>query len=455
VIALIPMDIGSRDTVRYGGNECRRLLDSAMKTLATRLILFTLASLPATMAYAQTGTWYVSPAIVYTDDDPDRVLDDSVAGGQIHVGRHMSEHYTLEGLFGYSNIHGYPGYPDQADMDISANLLAFYDRDAGFAPYALVGLGYLGTDYKPGSSESRPSGTAGLGFVWTFGRGIYSLRSEVRTRHAYKSGSNFHDWLASVGVQYNFGAAGRAKSTRTYSDSDRDGVLDIWDECPQTPPGTDVGANGCPLRDRAPDSDGDGVPDVRDVCPATPPGVPVTPSGCSLDSDNDGVTSDKDRCPSTSPGAVVDEFGCARDDDNDGVPDHVDRCPNTVPGSRVDVSGCAIQDIIRLPGVNFQTGANIILPGAEPVLQAAAATLNLYPDVQVEVAGHTDSVGEESRNLELSEQRAETVRQLLIRFGVAEDRLTAVGYGESQPIQDNVTSVGRAANRRVELRIKE
>jgi OOP family OmpA-OmpF porin len=150
---------------------------------------------------------------------------------------------------------------------------------------------------------------------------------------------------------------------------------------------------------------------------------------------------------------VVDEFGCARDDDNDGVPDHVDRCPNTVSGARVDISGCAIQDVIRLQGVNFETGINVILPGGEPVLRAAAATLNLYPDVQIEVAGHTDSVGNEETNRTLSQQRAEVVRQLLIDFGVDENRLTAVGYGESQPIQDNVTSVGRAANRRVELRI--
>ena len=93
------------------------------------------------------------------------------------------------------------------------------------------------------------------------------------------------------------------------------------------------------------------------------------------------------------------------------------------------VSGCAIQDVIRLPGVNFETGINVILPGAEPVLQAAAATLKLYPEVQIEVAGHTDSVGNEETNRELSQKRAEVVRQLLIGFGVAEDRLSAVGYG--------------------------
>ena len=404
-----------------------------MKTLATQLILFMIASLSATLACAQTGTWYVSPAIAYTDDDPDRAIEAAIGGGQIHIGRHMTDHFTLEGLFGYSDLDGYRDssirIPDHQFLDISANLLAYYDRDANFAPYALVGLGYLGTNLDPGGEENRPSGTAGMGVLWTFGRGVYSLRSEVRARLAWEDNNNLVDWLATIGVQYNFGAAARARETRTYADSDRDGVLDIWDECPSTPPGTNVGPNGCPLRDRQPDSDGDNVPDIRDVCPSTPPGVPVTPSGCSLDSDNDGVTSDRDRCPATSPGAVVDEFGCARDDDDDGVPDHVDRCPNTVSGARVDISGCAIQDVIRLPGVNFETGINVILPGAEPILQAAAATLNLYPDVQIEVAGHTDSVGNEETNRELSQQRAEVVRQLLIDFGVDENRLTAVCGG--------------------------
>jgi hypothetical protein len=176
-----------------------------------------IASFSMAQAHAQTETWYVSPAIVYTDDDPDRKIQDEIGGGQIHVGRHMSDHFTLEGLFGYSNISGWPGpggtTPDQQHLDISANLLAFYDRDAGFAPYALVGLGYLGVNLDPGGDENRPSGTAGMGFVWTFGRGVYSLRSEVRARLAWENNNNLVDWLASVGVQYNFGAAGRAIAT--------------------------------------------------------------------------------------------------------------------------------------------------------------------------------------------------------------------------------------------------
>jgi outer membrane protein OmpA-like peptidoglycan-associated protein len=95
----------------------------------------------------------------------------------------------------------------------------------------------------------------------------------------------------------------------------------------------------------------------------------------------------------------------------------------------------------------------LLLPGAEPLLESAAATLNRYPNLQIEVAGHTDSDGSGEANYGLSTRRANTVRDHLIMFGVDEIRLTAVGYGESQPIGDNETIQGRAANRRVELRI--
>jgi len=146
-------------------------------------------------------------------------------------------------------------------------------------------------------------------------------------------------------------------------------------------------------------------------------------------------------------------YGCENDRDSDGVIDHRDSCPNTRPGVRVDIYGCEISDIIQLPGANFEVGQDLLLAGTEHVLQNAAATLNKYPEMQIEVAGHTDDVGNGLANFNLSERRAITVRDTLIRYGVAEDRIVAVGYGESQPIADNSTPEGRATNRRVELRI--
>lgn len=82
-----------------------------------------------------------------------------------------------------------------------------------------------------------------------------------------------------------------------------------------------------------------------------------------------------------------------------------------------------------------------------------ASVLEGCPDAKVEVAGHTDSTGSASINLRVSEQRAQAVVEYLVRRGVAEERLTAVGYGEAEPVADNGTREGRARNRRVELHV--
>jgi len=431
-----------------------------MKTLFIRLTMVMLALPLVAVAQGQTGDWYVAPSIVYFDDDPDRAISDGVSGGQVQFGLNITQYITLEGLLGYHDIDGW--FQDETHLDISANVLAFYDRRATFAPYLIAGIGYLGVDFEDGGDENRPSATAGLGFKWRMGQSRFSIRGEARARLAYEEDYNFTDYIVSLGVQYNFGGKqttwfrmpGQSKSAPTANqDTDGDGVLDMWDECPDTPRGTQVTSRGCELRNIDRDSDGDRVFDHIDQCPNTPSGVPVSPNGCALDSDGDGVTTDRDRCPASSPGAVVDEFGCEHDDDHDGVLNHLDKCPNTRSGARVDVNGCEFTDIIDLPGVNFGAGSDLLLPGTEAYLKFAADTLNNHPDLQVEVAGHTDGDGSAELNRGLSERRAKTVRDHLIRFGVAAERLTAVGYGESEPVADNETIRGRAANRRVELRI--
>jgi OOP family OmpA-OmpF porin len=287
------------------------------------------------------------------------------------------------------------------------------------------------------------------------GQSNFSIRGEARYRHAIDTcGGDCQsrtDFIASLGVQYRFG--GEPVIPPPNTDTDLDGVLDMWDECPDTPRGTQVSSSGCPLLDGDRDADGDRVPDNRDECPNTPVGAAVNNVGCELDSDRDGVPTGEDRCPSSRPGANVDMYGCENDGDSDGVPDHQDSCPRTRQGARVDVYGCEIEEIIHLPGLNFQTGQDVILPGAEYVLRDAAATLNKHPSLLIEVAGHTDDVGPGDINYSLSERRAVTVRDFLIRYGVDENRIAAVGYGEAQPIADNSTAEGRATNRRVELRV--
>lgn len=147
------------------------------------------------------------------------------------------------------------------------------------------------------------------------------------------------------------------------------------------------------------------------------------------------------------------------DSDGDGVVDGKDRCPGTRAGTEVQSDGCAVQAepvaVLELKGVSFESNSDRLRDESIVVLDEAAATLNAkYPGARVEVAGHTDSMGDDAYNLDLSRRRAEAVRLYLSQAGVDAKRLSAEGYGEAQPVADNSTREGRSQNRRVELRIK-
>ncbi len=254
-------------------------------------------------------------------------------------------------------------------------------------------------------------------------------------------------------------------------DADGDGVPDHLDQCPDTPAGVKVDARGCPL-----DSDGDGVPDYLDKCPGTPRGVIVTADGCpAADQDGDGIPDINDKCPNTPPGIPVGPDGCPLDSDGDGIPDYLDECPKTPPGAKVlpngcaltgdcrkprpgeqvDANGCAVDKNFILKGVKFEFDSDRLTPAAKDILNEVASTLEAYPDVSVELEGHTDDLGSDTYNLGLSERRSNAVKTYLAGRGVTAKRMTPVGYGESRPIDSNETEAGRENNRRVELKVVE
>jgi OmpA-OmpF porin, OOP family len=237
-------------------------------------------------------------------------------------------------------------------------------------------------------------------------------------------------------------------------DSDRDGVYDGLDSCPNTVAGAEVDARGCPK-----DADGDGVADGIDQCPNTPAGVTVDHAGCPVDSDKDGVPDGLDKCPGTPAGIEVDSVGCQRvvDSDGDGVDDTKDKCPGTAAGTRVDAAGCPIlfteaKTPVVLRGVTFESGRSALKPDSYTILDIVAASLVANPDIKIEIGGHTDNTGSAATNTRLSQARADAVRTYLASKGVAPERMTAKGYGPSQPVAPNTTPSGRAQNRRVELR---
>ncbi len=245
-------------------------------------------------------------------------------------------------------------------------------------------------------------------------------------------------------------------------DADGDKVLDAADKCPNTPAGEAVDASGCSASQR--DSDGDRVTDNLDQCPNTPAGEVVDANGCSasqLDADKDGVKDSADKCPNTPAGESVDANGCSasqKDTDGDGVMDSADKCPNTAPGAKVDATGCTAvlfetgQKALVLEGVIFETGKAALTPSSSEVLDRVAAGLTEYPNLTIEVGGHTDNTGSRTTNVRLSKARAEAVKAYLVGKGIAARRLTARGYGPDVPIADNKSVDGRARNRRVELK---
>lgn len=204
------------------------------------------------------------------------------------------------------------------------------------------------------------------------------------------------------------------------------------------------------------DSDADGVNDDADQCPGTPAGSKVDAKGCVVenDDDKDGVTNTDDKCPGTPENAPVDQTGCPTDTDGDNVKDYMDKCPNTPAGTQVDDMGCPLQSKARgiLKGVTFKSNSPELAENAAAVLDGVAEELKQFPEVKVEIQGHSDSVGEDAHNLALSQKRAETVMTYISSKGIPSAQMTAKGYGESAPIADNKTAAGRAQNRRVEMK---
>lgn len=343
--------------------------------------------------------WYLVPWLGYLYADSDRRADDDFAYG-LNLGKPMSPRWNLELGLSRDTLDLETGNGEYKQTGLEVDGLYFFDRNPRFAPYAVIGAGALRTRIR-GESDTGVMASAGLGFMAQVNPAV-GVRVDLRYRWDDNAGdafdeSSFGDWLVRVGLSIPLGAAPAAAAA--------------------------------PLAAAAPppapaDSDGDGVPDARDRCPGTPAGASVDAEGCELDSDADGVV------------------------------DRLDRCPDTKPGERVDRQGCPLAQTIVLRGVNFATDSAELTPDSRAVLDEAVETLKKYPELRVEIAGHTDNVGDRSYNIGLSQRRADAVADYFRTNGVAPGRLTTRGYGPDQPVADNATEAGRLQNRRVELRLQ-
>jgi OmpA-OmpF porin, OOP family len=169
----------------------------------------------------------------------------------------------------------------------------------------------------------------------------------------------------------------------------------------------------------------------------------------AIDKDGDGVPDEKDLCPETPKGVEVNREGCPPDSDGDSIPDYLDKCPGTPKGIMVDETGCPLQLTLH---IEFDFDKADIKPGHHADLAKAARFIQRYQAPVILIVGHTDSLGEEGYNQDLSERRAAAVRQYLIdNYDLAEEQLAFRGFGKSKPVADNATPEGRQQNRRVEV----
>lgn len=203
------------------------------------------------------------------------------------------------------------------------------------------------------------------------------------------------------------------------------------------------------------DVDRDNIPDNLDLCDNSLKANNIMPYGCKefqRDNDGDSVYNSVDQCPLTPRGAKVDVRGCAYDSDMDGVIDYIDKCPNTPSGYRVNTNGCTSS--LNL-GVNFLYWSYDIDEDSKEKVKEFAEFIKSKPDQKLLIVGHTSSKGDADLNMKLSKNRAQSIYNELVSYGVNANRMTVEGRGEDEPIADNNTPEGKHMNRRVEVELVE
>lgn len=325
-----------------------------------------------------------------------------------------------------------------------------------FDPYASIGGGYVWMD-KFGTGTFN----AGLGFNLWF-TDYLGVNLESKYKHAFESNIVQH-FQHSLGLVIKFGG----------TDTDNDGVYDDEDACPEV--FGLIEYNGCPDTDNdgvidskddcpnvagleslngCPDTDNDGIADKDDACP-NEKGTKAN-NGCP-DADSDGVIDSKDKCPNEA--GPAENNGCPwPDTDNDGVLDKDDDCPKVA--GLASNNGCpevSVKDIAKLEAlfktVYFETNKANFKAETISKLNEAIEIIVKYPTAKFAISGHTDSIGNNESNMKLSEERANAVKNYLVSKGVSASNLTAKGFGETQPVESNMYKKGRAANRRVEIKL--
>jgi outer membrane protein OmpA-like peptidoglycan-associated protein len=254
-------------------------------------------------------------------------------------------------------------------------------------------------------------------------------------------------------------------------DADGDGIPDSIDKCPNEPEDKDMfdDQDGCP----DPDNDGDGIPDAVDKCPLDPEDKDgfQDADGCpDKDNDGDGIPDSVDKCPNQpeDKDGFEDLDGCPDlDNDRDGIPDAMDKCPNepeTINGYQ-DEDGCPDKGdslvvvspdrLELLDAIQFTGNTAKIAKGSFNVLGQIAATLRAHSEiVRLRITAHVQPK-DADKDQDLTDKRAQAVRDWLVQWGIDTNRLEPRGFGGSKPLIDPAQKGAAVINNRVELIILE
>jgi len=317
---------------------------------------------------------------------------------------------------------------DTSITRLALNGVYTFDAISSFVPFAKLGAGIENVSRETASNQDGFFLDAGAGAKVALSEN-WALKLEaiyMAKLASHNAGNADSNLMTLVGLTYAFGgekpkaapvAAVVAPVVVVDGDDDNDGVLNSVDQCIYTPAGSKVDSHGCRM-----DDDKDGVLNAIDECPNTPMGVSVDAKGCKIDGD----------------------------DDKDGVLNSHDICPNTAAGEAVNSDGCP--RTVQLH-VNFDNDSYDIQDNSIANINAYAEFLMTYTNYSANIVGYTDSRGSSSYNQNLSEKRAHAVKNMLEAKGVNASQLSSQGLGEANPIADNSTAEGRAANRRIEAEL--
>ena len=360
---------------------------------------------------------------------------------KLSVARYIGAGFSAEIEGSLNKIkEGFDGYSEDKSF-WSANLQAKYalrrlftTESGWFDPYIKVGGGYTAYESRFDDKEGGFKALAGGGINFWFTDHL-GVNLQTGYHHGFqKNGTDY--FQHSAGIVIKFGS----------KDTDKDGIPDNKDACPEVPGLKEF--NGCP------DTDGDGIADKDDACPEV--AGPKEFNGCP-DTDGDGIADKDDKCPDVA--GPAENGGCPwPDTDGDGVLDKDDLCPEVAgPASN---KGCPEPDEKEQKQLNqyaktilFDTGKATIKFESAEVLNQILNVLKKYPNSRFRIEGHTDSTGKKAKNMILSQNRADAVKVYLIQGGIDAGRLESQGFGPEKPIASNKNKKGRELNRRVEINL--